>query len=260
MERWNIKRNGRKQELIDYSCYRLSLYEEVRCAGVSFFLAALAAWLLYKHAGGLILCVFIFPMHRRNYRNERILSRKKRLLWQFKDAMQCVSVAILSGFSIENAWIEAESELEELYGQSAEMVEEMRQMNRGIRMNQPVEQQLFVFAERTHCEDIMEFAEVFRFAKRNGGNFGKIIQSTVKRIGERMEVEREIETIIAGKKMEQKVMNIIPVCLLAYLNISSEEFLAPLYGNVFGVCVMTIAFAVYLMALMLAQKMVDIKV
>ena len=66
--------------------------------------------------------------------------------------------------------------------------------------------------------------------------------------------------IIAGKKMEQKVMNIVPVCLLAYLNLTSEEFLSPLYGNLFGVCVMTVAFGIYLMALLMAQKMVDIKV
>ena len=45
------------------------------------------------------------------------------------------------------------------------MVEEMRQMNAGIGMNQPVEQLLYQFAVRSECEDIMEFAEVFRFAK-----------------------------------------------------------------------------------------------
>lgn len=248
------------QESIDYDYYQLSLHEEIRCVGVSFLLAALAAWLLYKNIGGMILVMVIFPIYRRNYRNEIILDRKKRLLSQFKDAMQSVSVAILSGFSIENAWVEGEKELAELYGRNVDMVEEMRQINHGIRMNQSVEQLLFSFAERTHCDDIMEFAEVFRFAKRNGGNFGKIIQSTVLRIEERIEVEREIETIIAGKKMEQKIMNVIPICLLAYLNITSEAFLAPMYGNLFGVCVMTIIFFLYLAALRLAQKMVDIEV
>jgi len=248
------------RESIDYDYYQLSLHEEIQCVGASFLLASLAAWLLYKSSIGLILVMVIYPMYRRTYRNGIISNRKKRLLLQFKDAMQSVSIAILSGFSIENAWIEGEKELVKLYGKNADMAEEMQQMNHRIHMNQPVEQLLFGFAERAHCDDIMEFAEIFRFAKRNGGNFGKIIQSTVLHIEERMEVEREIETIIAGKKMEQKVMNIIPICLLAYLNVSSEEFLAPLYGNVFGVCVMTGAFGIYLIALWMAQKMVDIKV
>ena len=248
------------QESTNYDRHRLTMQEELKCAATSFLLALFAAWLLYKNIRGLLLIVPIATVCRRSYRRKIIISRKRTLLLHFKDAMQSVSVAILSGFSIENAWIESEKELVELYGRNADMTEEMRQMNRGIRMNQPVEQLLLSFAQRSHCEEIMEFAEIFRFAKRNGGNFGKIIQSTISHIEERMEVEREIETIMAGKRMEQKVMNIIPICLMAYLNFTSEEFLSPLYGNVFGVCVMTIAFVLYLIALWLAQKMVDIRV
>ena len=66
--------------------------------------------------------------------------------------------------------------------------------------------------------------------------------------------------MIAGKKMEQKIMNIVPVALLVYLNLTSEEFLAPLYGNILGICVMTIAFFAYLGAVLLAQKITKIKV
>ena len=108
-------------------------------------------------------------------------------------------------------------------------------------------------------EDILEFAEVFRFAKRSGGNFGKIIQNTIFRIGEKIETEHEIQTILAGRKMEQKVMNIVPVGLLLYLNLTSKEFLAPLYGNFFGICVMSVAFFVYLVALALSKKMIQIQ-
>jgi len=248
------------QESIEYGRYQLSLCEELRCIGISILLAALASWILYRASWGMLLGIIIFPLYRSNYRKECILNRKKVLLLQFRDGMQSVSVAILSGYSIENAWLEGEKELAELYGVNAYMTEEMRQMNRAVRMNQPVEQLLLGFAERADCEDITEFAEVFCYAKRNGGNFGKIIQNTVSRIGERMEVEREIETIISGKKMEQKIMNIVPICLLGYLNLTSKEFLAPLYGNVFGACIMTIVFLVYLWALWLAGKMVDIKV
>ena len=158
-----------------------------------------------------------------------------------------------------NHIIYAKRQLEELYGEDGFIVEEMRWMNSGIRINQPVEQLLGQFASRTGCEDIISFAEVFRFAKRSGGNFAKIIQNTVQRIADKMEVEREIETVLSGKKMEQKIMNIVPVCLLAYLNVTSKEFLAPLYGNLFGVCVMSLAFFAYIGAIMLAKRMMNIK-
>lgn len=247
-------------ELKDYESYPMQGIEEIKCLGVSVLLAAVAAWILYKHPLGLLLSIAIFPIYRRNYVSKKILEQKRELLLQFKEGMQSVSVALLSGYSIENAWAEAEKELCELYGEEAYMVEEMHYMNSGIRMNQPVEQLLYQFASRTGCEDIIGFAEIFRFAKRSGGNFAKIIRNTVQRIVEKQEVEREIETILSGKKMEQKIMNFVPVGLLAYLNLTSEEFLAPLYGNLFGVCVMTIAFVAYIGAFLLAQKMVVIKI
>ena len=248
------------QEFIDFNNYQISLKENLKCVVVSCLLAGVAAWILYKSLWGLSLLMIIFPLYRRNYKQRKIQERKRELLLQFKDGMQSVSVALLSGYSIENAWCEAEKELRDLHGAGAYMTEEMRQMNRSIGMNQPVEQLLYQFALRSGCEDILEFAEVFLFAKRSGGNFGKIIQNTTLKISEKIEVEREIQTIIAGKKMEQKVMNLVPVCLLAYLNVTSGDFLEPLYGNLFGCCVMSVAFAVYVAALMLARKVMDIKV
>lgn len=248
------------QDCVDYGNYRLSLKEEAKCMLVSLALSVVAAWILYQSVWGLLLGIFIWPVYRKNHKKTQTENRKKELLLQFKDCMQCVSVALLSGYSVENAWREGEKGLRELYGEGAYMTTEMKQMNSGIRMNQPVEQLLHQFALRSACEDILAFSEVFRFAKRSGGNFGKMISNTTLRISEKIEVEREIQTVIAGKKMEQKVMNVVPVCLLAYLNVSSSDFLAPLYGNLFGVCIMSIAFGVYVAALLLAEKMTDIKV
>jgi len=248
------------QECVDYGVYRFSRKEEARCIGMSLGLSVIAAWLLYKNSWGLLLGVIIFPLYRRNYKKKQIDRRKRELLLQFKDGMQSVAVALAAGFSIENAWRESCKELQELYGEKAFMTEEMRQMNAAIKMNQPVEQILYQFAVRSKCEDIIGFAEIFHLAKRSGGNFGKIIQNTVCHITEKLEVEREIETVLSGKKMEQKIMNVVPVCLLAYLNFTSGEFLAPLYGNLFGACVMSLAFLAYVGALILANKMINIKV
>lgn len=248
------------QELPDYEEYHMTICEELKCLGMAVMLSALAAWILYKHPVGLVLCVAIFPTYRRNYIGNRIAERKRELLLQFKDGIQSIAVALLSGYSIENAWIEAEKELCELYGEKAYMTKELHYMNKGIRMNQPVEELLSRFAERSGCEDIVGFAEIFRFAKRSGGNFGKILRNTAHRIAEKQEVEREIETVLSGKKMEQKIMNVVPVGLLVYLNLTSQEFLEPLYGNLFGVCVMTGAFAAYVGAVLLASKIVKIKI
>lgn len=247
-------------ECVSYENYRFSCKDIVMCLGISLLLSGIAAWILYKSMWGIFCVIIIFPLCCKHYKSMQIKKRKKALLYQFKEGMQSLSVALVAGFSIENAWGESLKEMEELYGKEGYIAVEMRQISAGIRMNRPVEELLYQFAVRSECEDIIEFAEVFRFAKRSGGNLGKIIQNTIEHISEKMEIEKEIETVIAGKKMEQKIMNVVPVLLLAYLNLTSEEFLAPLYGNLFGVCMMSGAFLAYIGVLMLANKMIDIRV
>lgn len=244
---------------MDYGSYRFRRKEELWCILVSIILSSVAAWILYKSILGLIVILIIYPFYRSIYRKKCIKMQQNVLIVQFKDMILSVSAAMLSGYAIENAWREAEKEICELYGESSYMAMELKNMNTAIRMNQPVEQLLYEFALRSRCEDIMNFSEVFRFAKRSGGNFGKILYGVAMRISEKQEIEQEIQTVIAGKRMEQTVMNVIPIGILGYLNVTSSEFMQPLYGNLFGVVVMTGAFLTYLGAVLLSRKMMEIK-
>lgn len=179
---------------------------------------------------------------------------------EFKDGMQAVSAALLAGYSVENAWREAEKELGELHGKEALLSLEFQQMNTAIKMNRPLEQVLAEFAERSGCEDIENFSEVFCFAKRSGGDFAGIIRTTVQRMNGKLEVEREIATVIAGKKLEGKIMNATPMLILLYLNFTSGDFLSLLYGNLPGVFIMSGALLVYAGAMKLSVRIMDIKI
>lgn len=241
----------------EYGTYRLSILEEVRCILIGLVLSVVIAWLIYESVWGMSFVVFAYPLYRKRYRESKCLQRKKELLLQFKDAMQSVSLALVAGYSMENAWREAEREMRVLHGECADITLELQQMNQGVAMNRAIEGMIYEFALRSESEDIICFAEVFRFAKRSGGDFEKILRNTISRISEKIEMEQEIQTVIAGKKMEQKVMNIVPVFLLVYLRLTSADFLAPLYGNPFGVSVMTLALVGYMMAFLLGAKILD---
>ena len=95
------------------------------------------------------------------------------------------------------------------------------------------------FAEESKVEDIIYFAEIFRYAKRSGGDLISIIRNTTQIIQQKEEVLSEIDTIISGKRMEQRVMSIIPAAIVVYLKFTAAEFIQPLYGNVYGAVMMT---------------------
>ena len=75
------------------------------------------------------------------------------------------------------------------------------------------------YAKTLNIDDVSYFSEIFRYAKRSGGDIPAIIKQTTKMIREKSEVQMEIDTIISGRKMEQKIMVCIPLGILIYLNI-----------------------------------------
>lgn len=244
---------------MNYNQYHFSVMEYGKCILVGLGISGLIAWLFYRSLWGMLLFVPVEYLCLTQYQKMKIKQRKGQLLLEFRDGMQAVSGALLAGYSMENAWREAEKELGELHGEESLMCTEVRQLNAAVRMNQPLEKVLAEFAFRSGCEEIESFAEVFSFAKRSGGDFAKIIQTTVGKLRGRMEVEREITTTLAGKRLEGRIMEGMPMMILAYLSVTSADFMDVLYGNLPGVMVMSAALLAYLGAVRWSEHILDIK-
>ena len=88
----------------------------------------------------------------------------------------------------------------------------------------------------------------------------KGVGETSLRLSAKIEVEREVDTVIAGKKLEGKIMSVMPFFILAYLNLASGEFIDPLYGNLAGVLVMSAALLVFVGAMAINRRISDIRV
>ena len=161
---------------------------------------------------------------------------------------------------MENAFLEAERDLRDVIGADADMTLEMHRINARIRISVPAETVLSDFAVRSGSEEIGNFASVFCAARKLGGNMSEVTMETAERIGERMDVEREIETSVAAKKYEQRIMSIMPGVILLYMQLTSPGFLDVLYTTAFGAVVMTACLLVYAVSLFWGRKIVEIHV
>lgn len=187
-------------------------------------------------------------------------AEKKQLLKEFQSCMEMISASLLAGYALENAFLDAQKELSRLYGPQSRMQAELEKMNRKVGMNQPLEKVFEEFALQCGVEEIENFSEILTFAKRSGGDFIEIIRGTVENIGSKIQIEEEIQTFIAEKKLEQKVMNVTPLFLLVYLELTSPGYLDVLYGNLLGVLVMTVCLVGYGAAILISERMADIEV
>ncbi len=245
---------------MDYRNYQFTARERILIILQSIGVTAVVAFLCYRSVYVMAGCIPVYLVLSKRRKKECIRRRKEELSVAFKDSLQAVAGALTAGYSMENAFREAEKEMRQLYGEDACMVRELKEINAKTACNQPLEQLLLDFSKRSGIEDVESFCQVLVFAKRGGGDFVRIIKATVRKIADKIEVKREIETVMAAKRLEQKVMQAVPVFILFYLEVTSPDFLSVLYGNLTGILFMTGCLILYLFAMRLAGKIVDISV
>lgn len=190
---------------------------------------------------------------------QRLIGRRKReLTVQFRDAMESLVSAMVAGYSLENAVLQAWKDLGLMYGDSDIIMQEFSYMAGKISLNVQVESLIRDLGMRSGVEDILTFGEILATAKKTGGNLVRVMRRTADNISEKIEIRREIDTMVSGKKMESNCMTAIPLLMIIYLRVFSPGFLDPLYHSLTGCAVMTGALMAYAGAFLWGQRIMDI--
>lgn len=191
-------------------------------------------------------------------RKEKIEKRRKVLEYHFQDVLHGLQTAVRAGYSMEYAVAECRKELEQIYGKKEDLVEELVYMERQMHVGVPLEQLFLDLGQRTGVEDIRNFGEIFLISRRSGGNLGEITEKMAHVIGEKIRVGHEIDVSVAGKRMEQLVMSMVPGGMILYMQMTSDGFLNVLYHNLPGAAVMTVCLGIYTFSFWLGRKIVRI--
>ena len=223
-----------------------------------FVMAAAAAWLFYQ-SGIAVVLLSPFGIPYCIYRLKGEREKKKRILSeQFRELLGSVNNALRSGDSPENAFREGYREMVYEYGEYAPITRELTRLVGGLDNRIPLEKLLDDLAERAGTEEIREFAEIFRIAKRGGGNMTEILSRTAALIEERLDVENEISIMLGNRRLEQRIMDVTPFMIIFYIGITSPGFFDVLYHNPEGIAFMTLCLGAYLCALALSEKILAV--
>lgn len=220
----------------------------------------LLAWFFYRSFWPMIplaILSFGFFLKLGEKRGEK---RRRQLNFQFRDMILSVTASLQTGYSVENAFLEAEKEMTGLHGKDAVIVRELTEIKKGLGNNVSLEKLLLDLGERSGVEEIQDFVDIFCISKRSGGNLRGIIKQSAEITDKRMQVEEEIETMLASRALEQRILNAAPFFLLTYMQLVNPGFFDMLYHNPAGICVMTVCLVLYLTAAVMAEKIVKISV
>lgn len=167
--------------------------------------------------------------------------------------------SLSAGRSVESAFAQVYSSLKNIYpDDKSDIVRETEIILKRLRTNENIENILKDFANRSGIEEIHHFADVFSVCRRSGGNLIEVVRTTSRMISERIEIKQEIETNLAGKKQEQRILTLSPILMVIFISKMSGEFIQPLFSTEVGRVVMTISLLMIGIGIIISNRIMDI--
>ena len=204
---------------------------------------------------GGIVCALVVPKYYCGYRRKK---QSDELRTQFKDLLESLTSSYSAGQNTVEAFHDAESDMRAIYGDGADIVQEVQIICTGLKNNINIEALLLDFANRSGLDDAMSFANVFEVCNRQGGDLKRIVSDTREIINDKIEIEMEIETMLSGAKNELNIMMVMPVIIVVMLKGLGTSMAGS--NTPATVIVKIVCIGIFAVAYAMGRKITDIKV
>lgn len=186
--------------------------------------------------------------------------RKRRLREEFKDMIIMLSGNLNVGYSLENGFIRTAEDMKKLYGDKSMLQSELQGIINGLRCNRDINVMLKNFGDRSGISEIADCANLIAATKRHGGDTIQMIRRMAGNLSERSSLETELETILAAKRLEGRIMLIMPFAVVWYMRLTNGAYMEVLYRTFGGRIVMGIGLALILLAGWIISRITRIEV
>ncbi len=219
-----------------------------------------AAWLCFKSVPVCLAGLLFLPLCLKFTGQARIAGRQAELEEEFKNVTAMIYSSTAAGGTLEKSIRDAARDMRRTPARYGILLPEFDRMCLRLDRNVPMNDVLADFSDRMKNEDIESFVRILMIAGKSGGSLAEIVRHTADTINMRLEINSEIETILAGKRGEWLVMLVIPPAIILYMNLFSGDYMSVLYETFMGRVIMICALAAYVGAVWIGQKILNIHV
>lgn len=224
------------------------------------FLTGMAIGMIfYNHILGSLVMGCVMQLFLREYLDSKLKKIQIRLVDEFM-IFNNVMLGEISGFSsVENIYRKMGRDLKKnrIIGVNL-LKEEFEMWASAVELGESPENLLMNFAKRLGDTSILQYAFVFKMARMQGVDLKLVISTTNRILREKIRISGDIDILVSEKKLEQKIMNIMPFLMLLFLKYTAFDFIAPLYDGLVARGLMSILLAVFGICYMWSNRMTDI--
>jgi len=197
---------------------------------------------------------FKSPLKKQCYQKEL-----KKIEQEFMSFIYAVSSILSIGRSFNRAVILSIQELQK-ENSSCLLKRDFEQILILVEANCNPDELFDVFANKYCIESMINFSKIIKIALKQGSSLNKVIENTVMMIDAKMDVEKELEVIIAQKKFELIILLTFLPLIIVYLKGVSQNFSETMYETFIGRIVMLFCLCIYVLSGLLGKRIVDIHV
>lgn len=247
--------------MIDYKDYKLSNKEWVVMIAICAVITSLLGRLFFGNwiiglVGLLAIKSFVSL-----YKLYKIDKRKKIVLGQFKDCLYSFSSSFYSGRHMAEAMIEAEEYLAQIYGKNALLINELRYMSSAIENVKEDDCKLWIdFGRRCCLKDVQDFAEIYSCCRETGGDLREVVNRASKVISDKIDTEKEINTLLSERKFEGRLIALMPLTILVFLNLTAYDYIKIMYETIQGHILMLGVIVIMVFGLFIIERIVRIEI
>lgn len=241
----------------DYTVYILSSVQKIMAVIVGFAVGFAAAYIYLGNIPlGIVIGLIAAWKATDIYANKLQTERKKNLRLQFRDMLESLSNSYTVGMTASRAFHNAYQDMIAEHGKEALITKEL-QLICAMHDGQGVDIRDMVvdFGKRSGLDDVQSFSSVYDVATDLGGDVAKVIRETRDMIGDKIEIELEIQTMVTGQKSQLNILAIVPL-VMAVLTKSFSD--GP--PTTLVIVVKLIALVMFVFAYWLGTRIVDVKV
>lgn len=245
----------------DYTVSRCTVWDHILAFLVGFAAGFLVLFIFYKIillsilGGAVTGVVNIFAAEQRT-----LQKRIRHLRTQFFDLLEAMSVAMRAGNPVLKTLESARDDLLLIHGEGSDIITELDIILSRFHNAIPLSQSFADLARRSGLEDIQSFASVYATIEGKSSRADEIIRETQTVIADKMEIEMEIDTLMAAAKNEVNIMLFMPLVILLVIGYAGAGFMDAIYTEPVGRLVATGELIVFLISYCLARKFSSVKI
>lgn len=253
-------KNLKQRDCDRWDFFQLTASENRYLFGKTVFVVFILDYFFYRSIWALLPLLGIGFGYYQMEKRMLFQKKKEAAREEFKELMLLTATGQKAGYSAENAFLSSYQDMKGLFGEDSSVCRMLRILKLGRENNSSFPGLWKQIGNRLDITEIIEFAQVYEISLKSSGNMASVMEKTADIIIHKIEAEKEIAVLLSARRLEQKIMNVMPFAIMLYISITSPGYFYDLYHSLAGVLVMSVCLLIYISAYVLSIHIISIKI